>query len=90
MDKNKQNFIENIKMIKKVLMWGDFNVIVNNIKEQHGITYSRSAVASCLSPANDYFNPLIYAEALKLSVKRQESKYDLEELERSLKELSHE
>lgn len=79
-----ENVVEKIKTIKKHLLYGDFNVIIENIKNNHNKTYSRSAIACCLNPASDYFNQIIYAEALKLSILRQEAKYDLEDLEQKL------
>lgn len=79
-----ENVVKKIEKIKQTLLYGDFNVIIENIQKNHNKTYSRSAVASCLNPTSDYFNPIIYAEALKLSISRQETQYDLKDLEQKL------
>lgn len=75
---------ETIKKIKKNLKRGDFAILIDRIKSKHNLTISRSAVAATLSPANPYFNDLIYAEALQLSIERKEAVSQTATLEKLL------
>lgn len=83
---NKQKNTEIIKKIKNYLRRGDFYVIIQRIKEQYQIQFSRSAVASTLNPYSNYFNRIIYNEALKLSVERQRAMGETSVLEAQLKD----
>ena len=73
-----------MKNLKKHLHKGDYAILIHRIREKYGKEYSRSTIASVLSPNTEHDNELIYCEALKLSVERQEAVQETALLEAKL------
>lgn len=79
-----QKNTEIIQKIKKTFRKGDFYVLIERIKRKYDITFARSTIANCLDPHSNYLNPIIYSEALKLSIERQKAIGGISDLEEQI------
>lgn len=70
--------------IKSNLVNGDHEIIRQRIQQAHGINLSLSTIRRALNPKQDYFNELIYTEALKLAVERKKVTSEITSLEAQL------
>lgn len=73
-----------LKKLRVNLRKGDCGVIAQRVKSNHGFEISVLTVRCCLNPKQDYFNEIIYNEALKLSLERKQTQTENDALQAQL------